>query len=265
MPGLLTQLCGLVLPVRCAGCGVPDEPWCLACAQRLAAGPRRCEHRAGRLDLLDGRLPPPVWCATALVGPVRHAVSAWKDGGRADLQARFARALVEVVTDPGMCAVLAGDDQLLVVGVPTSAAARRRRGGDLVGDLAAAVAGGLRRSSVPARCVVALRRGRDVDSTSLGARARGRRLRVDVRPSARRALDGARVLLVDDVLTTGATFAACRRALEGAGARLVAGVVLASTPAPGEVVEDTAGRPPSGWSPGPQDVSVEPWSRSHPG
>lgn len=46
----------------------------------------------------------------------------------------------------------------------------------------------------------------------------------------RRRLQGARVLLVDDVLTTGATLEACARALRGAGARAVIGCVLARTP-----------------------------------
>ena len=43
---------------------------------------------------------------------------------------------------------------------------------------------------------------------------------------------GRAVLVVDDVLTTGATLAASRAALERAGALVVGGVTLASTPGP---------------------------------
>jgi L-asparaginase II len=90
---------------------------------------------------------------------------------------------------------------------------------------------------VPVRAARPLRRSAGVDSAGLGARARARHLTEAVRVRRRWAerLSCARVVLVDDVLTTGATFAACRRALTDAGATVVAGLVLASTPAPGRL------------------------------
>jgi predicted amidophosphoribosyltransferase len=240
LPGLadlLAELSGLVLPVACAGCGVPDRPWCGRCAAWLGP-PVRCEDRAGRLDRLDGVGPPPVWCVADFAGPVRGAVTAWKDRGRTDLGPRFAAAVATAARQAVVREVLgrsAGPDGLLVVGVPTSPAAVRRRGGDLVQDLARAVARRAADGAVPMRAARPLRRITGADSAGLGARARARHLEGAVRVRRRWAdqLVGARVVLVDDVLTTGATFAACRRALEGAGAVMVAGLVLASTPAPG--------------------------------
>ncbi|MCL2423547.1 MAG: ComF family protein, partial [Micrococcales bacterium] len=249
------ELGGLVVPVACAGCGVPDVRWCRGCAGRFGP-PVRCEERAGRLDLLDGYDPPPVWCLADFTGPVRRAVTAWKDQGRTDMGRWFADTMAtgahEVVVRHTL-ADLAGPDGLLVVGVPTTPGAARRRGCDPVGDLVHAVVRGLDGPDVDVRAARPLRRRGGVDSSGLGARARAQHLHDAVRvrrrwwdelSAGRRRrvaalgvlagpdrLVGARVVLVDDVLTTGATFAACRRTLAAAGATVVAGMVLASTPA----------------------------------
>ncbi|WP_043659312.1 hypothetical protein, partial [Cellulosimicrobium cellulans] len=118
-------------------------------------------------------------------------------------------------------------------------------------------------------------RGRARDQVGLGSRARGARLgtvavapgklpgagagglvRPLVGPSAgaRRGRPGRRpstgapapvvaCLLVDDVVTTGATLAACERALTSAGALVLGAVALAATPSPGER-RRSAGQPP---------------------
>jgi len=72
------------------------------------------------------------------------------------------------------------------------------------------------------------------DQVGLGSRARGRNVagRVSLRRSARVRVAGRVVVLVDDVVTTGATLAACEAALTRAGGRVVAAVTLAATPAP---------------------------------
>lgn len=87
---------------------------------------------------------------------------------------------------------------------------------------------------VPVLPALRLRRG-GADQVGLGVRGRAANLagRVRVRTGARTALAGVDVMLVDDVLTTGATLAACRAALEREGARPRGAVVLAVTPPPG--------------------------------
>ncbi len=275
LASLAGDLVGLVLPVECAGCGRPDDPWCAVCRAWLDAPPWRCEERAGRLDRLDGRPPLPVWTLGDNVGAVRAAVVAWKDGGRLDLTRPLAAAVgraahragpsVDALRGPvdtlrGPVGSLRGPGRphrrpLLVVPVPSTAAARRRRGTWLVDDLARGAVRGLTATGDAAARAPVLRRRGGRDQVGLGARERARNLDGQVVVARGRAvtLPGHDVLLVDDVLTTGASLAACAAVLAAAGARVVGALTLASTPAPG-----AASTPPSGGSGRPPPPPTRP-------
>lgn len=232
------DLARLIVPVECAGCGADDEPLCTECRALLSGAPGRCEGSAPRLDRMDGRPPVPVWALTAYTGPVRELVVAWKDRGRIDLTAPFAAALAAAAAEVAdvLRSAQLGSVPMLVVPAPSSGAARRRRGADLVGQLAGAVAGSLAAAGVPATAAPVLIQRRGVrDQVGLGARARGGNLGGRVRWRARAGVPvaGTPALLVDDVLTTGATLAACEREVERAGAVVVGALTLAVTPPPG--------------------------------
>ncbi|MBO0608161.1 ComF family protein [Myceligenerans salitolerans] len=270
MPQPFVDLTRLLLPVACP-CGEPDVRWCGRCAERFAGPPVRTEHGAGRLDRLDGVPPLPVWALTAYTGPVRDVVVHWKDRGRADLDLLLTGALRRAARDvaswslpalgaggpflfpPDDSAARAGgasragrrsfagpagsrggpaEAVLAVVPVPTAGPARRRRARDPVRALAAAVARGLVDGGAPARSAPVLRRRATRDQVGLGARARGRNLASAVR--AVRRLDGCVCMLVDDVVTSGATLAASEQALESAGADVLGAIVLAATPSPSD-------------------------------
>jgi predicted amidophosphoribosyltransferase len=154
--------------------------------------------------------------AVAAAGPyegeLRTALLAYKERGRRDL-ARPLRALLR--------AALAevGAPAAVVVPVPSSAAARRGRGGDHIARLV-----GRRRRVRALRLVRAVR-----DSAGLSTAARAANLDSAMRARAPRR-EGRAAIVVDDIVTTGATLREAARALRAAGWTVVGAAVVAATP-----------------------------------
>jgi len=228
-------LIDLVLPNRCAGCAAPGAAWCPRCARTLHAL-RPVEH-AGL---------PPAYALAPYEGPPRLAVLAYKERGRRELASHLAKALaaalrtvpaapVTASASPGSgdppAMPLAGAGPLVLVPAPSRPAAARRRGGQHMAVVAERCAAAVRATGVPAHAVRALRlNGRAVDSVGLDAADRAANLAGRLRPVPGRAPPpGARVVLLDDVITTGATAVACVSALASAGVAVAA--VLAVTTA----------------------------------
>ncbi|WP_369130412.1 ComF family protein [Modestobacter roseus] len=201
-------LADLVLPRTCAGCAVPGPVLCVRCRVLLArprlAQPRR--HPPGF---------PPTVAAGAYAGPVRPAVVAFKEHGRAELAVPLgtALALSVVVVLAGLAQPPDAGAPVLLVPVPSSAAAVRARGRDHVRELAGRAVAELRAAGVPASTVPLLRRPRGaVDSAGLGARDRQANLAGRFAARRRPAPSGV-LVLVDDVVTSGATLTEAARAL----------------------------------------------------
>ncbi|WP_336080834.1 ComF family protein [Nocardia sp. SSK8] len=187
-------LLDLVLPACCGGCGRAGPAWCADCAHTLARAPVRVRPRT------DPGVP--CWTLGPYAGPGRRAVLAAKERGRRDLTEPLGVALAHA-----LARLRAPDRPLVLVPAPTRAAAARRRGGDPVARAAAVAAGWLIDCrSVP---LLALRPGvRDSVGLSRQERAHNLRGRITaVEPPATAGPIGANaeVVLVDDVLTTGAT------------------------------------------------------------
>ena len=195
-----------VLPVECAGCGHPDRSLCAVCRAHLAAAP--VVTFAGELQVTAG-LP--------YAGTVQRVVLALKDG-RTPMAAVLAPLLAAALAAARTASVAPAGIELAAV--PSTRAAVRRRGYDPV-LLVLARAGAL-----PARVLRPPRAHRV--QKGLGRAERYENLAGVHR--ARGPLHGRRFLLVDDVVTTGATLADAARAIREAGGDVVGAVAIAATP-----------------------------------
>ncbi|OEJ32223.1 ComF family protein [Streptomyces subrutilus] len=234
MRGWWQELAGLVLPVDCAGCGAARALLCAGCREALGgAGAVRARPFPSPEGL------PAVFAAAPYEGPVRAVLLAHKERGALPLAGALGAALAVSVRAAlaGTGAGGAGGEGREVALVPVPSARRqvRARGHDPVRRMALAAAGRLRRAGVPARVAPVLRLRRAVaDQAGLGARQRRENLAgaLEACPGGARLTAGARLVLVDDVVTTGATLAEAARALRagglGAGAAPRAAVVAAT-------------------------------------
>lgn len=221
MPRLLSALVDLAVPAACVGCGAWGTDLCPPCAAPLRDPPRWARPTPCPLGL------PPVAAIAAYDAGVRAALVHHKERAAYSLTAHLADALARAVAH---AAVTADECAPLLVPVPSSAAARRARGDDPLLRLVRAAATRLRRSGVPVTVEAAVvRHGRAVrDSAGLSAPDRAANLAGAFDATAER-LRGPRraVLLVDDLVTTGATLAEAARALRRAGLPPVACAVVA--------------------------------------
>jgi predicted amidophosphoribosyltransferase len=208
----------LVLPLECGGCGAPSTRWCEACARELAPGPDAPRVVSPRIEPQV-----PVFALGRYAGARRQAIVAMKDRGRADLSTPLAQALALGVHRLLSWGLL--DVPLTIVPAPTRRPAARRRGGDPVTRMATlATAGHPHIRVVRALRIKALAR----DSAGLGSAARERNIAGRVLLTGQRLPASGEVLLVDDIVTTGATACESVRVLKTAGARVSAVLALAA-------------------------------------
>lgn len=181
---------------------------------------------------------------TGYADPVRGLLLAHKERGAL----RLAGPLGTVLASAVRSALHAAEPEpagVLLVPVPSARHAVRARGHDATLRLARTAARELGRSGLPCRVAPVLRPSRRVaDQAGLGAAARRRNLHgaLTVPLALRPRLAGRQLVLVDDLVTTGASLAEAARALAAAGTPPLAAATVAATarrPAP------VAGRPPS--------------------
>lgn len=212
---MLADLLDLVLPRACAGCRAPGHLLCPLCRAALRAAPlgrvRPTPCPAGL---------PPVLAQAQYDGAVRGLLIAHKERAALGLSRPLGQAL-------GALAASFGPGPFLVCAVPSSRSAVRTRGYDHAQRLARAAVAELRRRGVAvrgARLLVPVRAVADQSGLSTAQRAANLHGALQARGGA-----PARVVLLDDVMTTGATLVEAARALRAEGHDVLGAAVLAAT------------------------------------
>ena len=214
----VNRLLDLALPPVCAGCGAEGDAICPRCLPSVAS--RVALPPGTPLGLGEGPPDPLLqleWCSP-FAGTTRRALHALKYQG----ERRLASPLGAVVAERWRRAGAGGD---IVVPVPVHESRRRERGYDQAALIAAVAA---ERLGLPWRAA-AVRTRATTAQYRLDRRHRASNVAeaFAMDPAARAAIEGHWVVLVDDVVTTGATLCGTARALLAGGAVAVSAIAVA--------------------------------------
>ncbi|MBH0098549.1 ComF family protein [Salinibacterium sp. NSLL150] len=208
----LRDALALILPVECAGCQRPDRALCDECARSLVS------HTSIHSTPQHLR----VYAALRYEDRVRRVLLAFKNHHRTDLARPLSVALLSALrralsesTAPG-----GASGPIEIIAVPSSKTAMRTRGYHPVGLVLKTA--GVRH----ARALRVAQKTRSQKMLSAEERA------VNVKGAfiSVRSLAGSRVIIVDDVLTTGATLDEAARAISAAGGTVIAAATMGFTP-----------------------------------
>lgn len=238
-------LLNLLYPRWCAGCGAWDEDLCASCRVEFSGWEDVSEHLPYVGVAGEERAEFPVFALASYTGPAASAVVAWKNMADRRMDRAFAEVigahpppeLAATLVVPAPSAPKRARQGRFVAGVIAQAVAemygaevgivlRRQRAGGLPGGLGRAGSRLERLGGTVADAVGRMGRQR-ANLQARGKKARG----ITALPVG---LEGADVIVVDDVVTTGATLAGASRAVKSRGGTVRGAFVLAAAKDPRE-------------------------------
>jgi len=228
---MLPLLLDALYPRRCVGCGgFSQEPFCAPCAGML---PRVVAPVCPRCGAPIGELPDCAYCrgytyrfdravcVGLYEGPLRRAIIHLKFRRWLRAVEPLAALVVETLTHPETAALREVDG---LVPMPIHAFRHAQRGFNQAEEIARAVS---QQIGVPLMLRVVRRRFYRRPQVGLTGTERWQNVQGVFEVVQPEAVNGKRLLLLDDVFTTGSTFDACTDALKRAGAVEVIAVALA--------------------------------------
>jgi ComF family protein len=213
LSGAAVDKAGRIAPAAWRDLAFLDAPWCVQCGRpfpydAFAGGPGHCGPCIAR---------PPVWDAAraplAYDEASKGLVLAFKHGGRTEMLGQFARWMAAAGRE-----LLPRSDLVLPVPLHWRRRVKRRFNQSALLGRALAEEAGL---AFSADSLVRVKATPSQAGQTAKGRWRNMRAAFRAPPEAQGDLAGKRVVLVDDVLTTGATVTACVKALRRAGAERV--------------------------------------------
>lgn len=225
LPAFTSTISGIadvILGRSCAGCDEPGIALCPVCRQLLAPRPRL--RRSLDMDEISAGLHLPVACSLDYRGEVRQVLYRYKDHRIPELAGALGPALAASIEFAAEHASTSTSELTAAI-IPTRRSTAKRRGFDTVAALTRAATA---HRPVAATCTPLADVRRDGHVKSLGVWERQHRTAGAF--AIRGPIPSGPVILIDDIVTTGATAREAAASLMVAGVHVVAVAAVAGTP-----------------------------------
>lgn len=227
----------ILLPRGCAGCNKPDEILCDTCKNSLS-------------NIYSKDFPGSEYGKLYACGlyenNVRKAILLWKDHNDVECDTPFSNLIsslaLNVISNSGLKIANTSSNkhsntskhssEILIIPMPSSKKSSRKRGRKHVLPLAKAIASNLKNNKINARVCCAIQMRKNVSNKSVQTSGiKGRAERTTHAFNVTKSLvKGKKVIIVDDIVTSGSTMTNCAISLRKSGAKVLTGFALAITP-----------------------------------